>query len=217
MPTSRILRRLSVTAIGAAVIASGAAGSAQAASITVCQKKKGGAVRVIKSTKKCKKSEVRLTIPTGELVQGPAGAQGAKGDRGPGAVRFAGDAAVGGDLTATKTVGDFNIKFTCNFVLADYVFMRVTSAKPTAGQVSYVLQHDSVNSGSTPVLRYSTDTAAANAENAVLVGEMGTTGTNSSTFTAVVDNGTQTLTVRGTTTIETGGTCHVRASAVVTD
>ncbi len=79
MPTPRILRRLSITAIGAAVIASGAAGSAEAASITVCQKKKGGSVRVIKSTKKCKKSEVRLTIPTGELVQGPAGA---KGDRG---------------------------------------------------------------------------------------------------------------------------------------
>lgn len=225
MPTSRILRRLSVTAVGAAVFASGAASSAQAASITVCQKKKGGAVRVIKSTKKCKKSEVRLTIPTGELVQGPAGSQGAKGDRGPGAVRIAGDGgafSLGSPSTAvdTITVGGINLKVVCgNALVLNAVNLEVTS--PLAGTVDLtrVLAENTDNAIDGPLLELSNTALVANTKASISLNVAGgDAASNRSTFTAVIDAGSKTVTLTGSAYLPAGSTgCSVRGLAVVND
>ena len=60
-----------------------AAGHADAATLYACKGEKDGKVRLVAKSKKCKKSEARISWSTtaGKGVKGDAGAKGDKGDR----------------------------------------------------------------------------------------------------------------------------------------
>jgi hypothetical protein len=79
VPISRLLRLVAFLGASLLIVALGTASRASASTIYACEKKKGGAIRIVSAKAKCKKkSEVKLSWN----MQGPKGATGPAGNNG---------------------------------------------------------------------------------------------------------------------------------------
>jgi hypothetical protein len=232
----RISRRSGATALvvmgallGALLIAVPAA---PAATIYSCQKKKGGTIRIVSSKTKCKKTEKKIkwstTGPAGKNgtngangtngTNGTNGGTGATGPQGPGAVRFSGGTnitfAEDTEVVAPFTIGPVTLSFFCgNAVILNGASMKVTST--TAGTVftTAIWKESTEAADDNPSINFQNAALAANTTETDSLAVAGGDATNNpSTFTSVIDTGTQTLIVTGR--VELSSSCTIRGTVV---
>jgi hypothetical protein len=207
--------------------------AAPAATINACQKKKGGTIRIVGSKTKCKKTEKKIkwstTGPAGKNgasgtngsngSNGAAGAPGATGPQGPGAVRFSGGVDTIAALSDTQAVAPFVVGgVTISFNCGNALFLNAASIKvnsPTAGTLftTAIYKENPDNAIDGPQINFQNGTLSANSTETDTVALAGGDATNNpSTFTTVIDNGTQTIVVTGSVQLSTS--CQIRGIAV---
>ncbi len=222
------------TIAGAMLAALIVAPAAPAATIKACQKKKGGALRIISGKQKCK-SKTEKTLrwntqgPAGTNgangtngtngAGGAAGAPGATGPQGPGAKRFSGSTTIGilsdNQAVAPFTVGPVTISFNCgNFIVGNTATIKVTSTAAGAVATSGIRAENPDNSIDEPQPFFDSSSLGVGptvTHNIALAG--GDATTNPSTFTSVIDAGDSTVVVSGAVAL--ASSCTIRGLAVL--
>ncbi|CAB4878643.1 unannotated protein [freshwater metagenome] len=117
--------------------------SATAKKIYACQKKKGGTLRIVTKSKKCRKTEKKISWN----VAGPKGSTGTQGAAGPSAVRFSGTGGTGGVLSsntiASFSLGGVDFEVRCaNVLFANVVGLFAKSASAATSTASGIQQKD---------------------------------------------------------------------------
>lgn len=226
----RTVALFAATGLLAALLVS--APAAPAATIHACQKKKGGTIRIVTSKTKCKKTEKKVkwstTGPAGKNgangtsgtngVNGTNGTNGATGPQGPGAKRFAGGGTIS-PLTDTEriapfTIGPVTISFNCgNALVLNAASIKVTSTVAGTLFTTAIYKENTDNAIDDPQINFQNAALGANVTQTDTIAVAGGDATNNpSTFTSIIDTGSQTLIVQGS--VELGTSCEIRGTAV---
>lgn len=142
----RLLGLLATVGASLLLIALGTAGSAGAATIYACQKKKGGTIRIVSAKAKCnKKTETKISWNT----EGPAGKNGANGTNGTNgaagqpqtAVHF--EAALAASIEApTKTLFEIDgvtVRMECLNFIASFDFIEASAPTGSHAETGMVV------------------------------------------------------------------------------
>lgn len=215
---------------GALLASLALAPAAPAATIKACQKKKGGALRIITGKAKCKKKTEKTlswstTGPAGKNgangtngTNGASGAIGATGPQGPGAKRFTGNAAI--TLLSNEvavqpfTVGPVTISFNCgNFLVGNAAVINISSTADGLAATQAVYAENPDNAIDVPQTVFASDAFTAGQtknHNVALAG--GDATNNPSIFTTVVESGGQTLIITGAVALSSS--CTISGQAI---